>query len=137
MENKLIHKNTKHGMTKHRLYDVWKQIKYRCTNPKSKYYKNYGGRGITISKEWLDVNNFINDMYPSYKEGLSIDRIDNDKGYCSNNCRWANRSVQSRNTRQIRTSNKSSYRGVSWCKRTKKWLCQIQVSYKKNKYRIF
>jgi len=86
---RLINKqNATHNLSKHRLYDTWKHMIQRCTNNKDKTYKNYGARGITVCKEWLDIKNFIDDMYPTYQEGLSIDRIDNDEGYSKDNCRW-------------------------------------------------
>ena len=116
-----------HNLTNHRLYRSWYNMIQRCTNPKDTFYKNYGERGIKVSNEWLDINNFINDMYPSYKEGLSMDRIDNNKGYSKDNCRWATRSIQSRNTRVLMSRNKSGYRGVHWHKISKKWVSQITV----------
>lgn len=102
--NKINHTNkgnTKHNLRGHRLYSVWFNIINRCTNPKCKSYKDYGLRNITVCEEWKDINNFINDMYPSFMEGLSIDRIDNDLGYSKDNCRWANRNIQQRNKRII------------------------------------
>ena len=123
-------KNT-HNLSNHRLYQIWCNMIQRCTNPKDTFYKNYGERSIKVSNEWLDISNFINDMYPSYKEGLSMDRIDNNKGYSKDNCRWATRNIQSRNTRVLMSSNKSGYRGVHWCKVDKKWISQITVDSKK------
>ena len=73
--------NTKHSLNKHRLYPVWNGIIQRCTNRNNKSYKYYGNIGITVCDRWLNVANFIEDMYPTFQEGLSIDRIDNDKGY--------------------------------------------------------
>jgi hypothetical protein len=84
----------------------------RCNNQKHKYYNDYGARGITVCDEWLDINNFINDMFPSYQEGLSIDRIDNNKGYSKDNCRWTTKSIQARNTRVLQKNNTTGYRGV-------------------------
>ena len=123
-------KNTKHGLRSHRLYGTWKNIVIRCCHKDNKSYKNYGGRGITVCSEWLDIENFINDMYPSYKEGLSIDRINNDLGYSKDNCRWANQTVQNQNTRRTRSTNNSGYRGVGFFKSRNKFRARISVNYK-------
>lgn len=123
-------RGVKHGFKSHRLYYVWKQMINRCTNKNNKDYKEYGLRGISVCDEWLDINNFIEDMCPSYLEGLKIDRIDNNKGYSKDNCRWVNQNIQSRNTRKIRANNKSGYRGVSWYKNYNKWVALIRVNNK-------
>ena len=122
--------STTHGLTTHRLYNTWNNIINRCNNQKSKDYKNYGGRGIKVCDRWLNVENFINDMFPSYKNGLSIDRENNDLGYSKDNCRWATKEVQHRNTRKIRKSNTSGYRGVSFYKSNNKWAVRINVNKK-------
>lgn len=84
---------TKHGLLKHgikpRTFIVWNGIKARCLNKNSKSYKNYGARGITICDEWLCYENFHNwALRNGYKDNLSIDRIDNSKGYSPDNCQW-------------------------------------------------
>ena len=61
------------------------------------YYNEYGGRGIYVCDEWLNVKNFINDMFPTYIEGLTLDRINNDFGYFKENCRWATQQEQTLN----------------------------------------
>jgi hypothetical protein len=88
-----------HGLRNHRLYSIHNNMLNRCYNPKNKSYKNYGGRGITVSPEWLDVRVFVTDMYPSYQEGLSLERVENNKGYSKDNCVWATRGQQANNTR--------------------------------------
>jgi hypothetical protein len=123
-------RETKHGMSKHPLYNTWKEMIKRTTNPKIKDFANYVGRGIKVSDRWQNVENFISDMYPSYQINLTLDRRDNDKGYSIENCRWATKSVQARNTRKIISTNTSGYRGVSWDKTKNKWIAQISVNYK-------
>ena len=119
-----------HGLTYHKLYHCWKDMIRRCINQKCKNYKHYGARGITVCNEWLDINNFINDMFPTYQEGLSIDRIDVNGNYEPNNCRWTTKSIQNRNTRKIKSNNTSGYRGVSFDKSRKKWFSSIRINNK-------
>ena len=117
-----------HGLYGHPIYNIWSGMTNRANNSNHHAYKNYGGRGISICDRWNNIENFIADMYPSYKNGLSIDRIDNDKGYFKDNCRWVTCDIQARNTRVLRTDNTSGYRGVSM--QRGKWLAQIYVNSK-------
>lgn len=87
-----------HGMSKTKEYQCWRAFKNRCTNPKNIQYPDYGGRGITICKEWMKFEKFFEDMGICPK-GYQIDRIDNDKGYYKENCRWTTRTINSRNRR--------------------------------------
>lgn len=88
-----------HGKSKHPLYYIWKRMISRCTNPKTPEWKNYGGRGIIVCDKWKDVCNFIEDMEPTYKKGLTLERINNDQGYNPENCTWATYSEQHNNKR--------------------------------------
>lgn len=84
-----------------KLYSVWTQMKNRCANPNNTNYKNYGTRGITVCDEWRDNFSVFRDWAIShgYREGLTIDRISNDDGYCPANCRWVLWKDQERNKR--------------------------------------
>lgn len=89
----------KHGMKHTREFNIWVLAKQRCFNPKSTAYKNYGGRGITMSEEWRhDFVRFYGDMGPC-PPGMTIERVDNDGNYESGNCVWTTREQQNRNTR--------------------------------------
>lgn len=114
-------RNRKHGKRNHRLYNVWNNMMTRCYNQNHKDYSYYGLRGIKVCKEWHNIENFINDMYPTFQNGLTLDRKNNDGNYEPSNCRWANIYIQNRNTRVLRSTNKSGYRGVSWSSNCKKW----------------
>lgn len=122
--------NTKHGLSSHVLFGTWSGMIQRCTNKIHMYYNDYGGRGITVCERWLNVANFIEDMLPTFQKGLTLDRKDNDKGYYKDNCRWVENKIQHRNTRKIRSTNTSGYRGVSFYNLCNKWYSRICVDYK-------
>jgi hypothetical protein len=82
------------------LYRSWCGMKQRCLNKNNPKYPRYGGRGITVCDEWLDIIGFQRwAIKNGWKEGLSIDRIDNNKGYNPENCRWISVSENSRKKR--------------------------------------
>lgn len=84
---------TKHGLSETRLYFVWVNMIRRCEHSNGKYYKNYGGRGIKVCSEWHDAATFFKwALANGYKEGLTIDRVDNDGDYEPSNCQFLTRS---------------------------------------------
>lgn len=88
----------KHGMCNTVEYQCWRAFKNRCMNSKNIQYKDYGGRGITVSEQWLEFENFYRDM-GNRPPNHQIDRIDNNKGYSKENCRWVERKINCRNKR--------------------------------------
>lgn len=90
----------KHNLRYTKIYNVWRDMKYRCENKNNPQYKDYGGRGISVCDEWHDFNKFYNwAIENGYDEKLSIDRINNNEGYNPSNCRWTNAKIQSNNKR--------------------------------------
>ena len=95
-------------MSGQKIYKVWIDIKTRCLRPKCKKYKHYGGRGIKICDRWKDsFETFYADMSSTYKEGLCIDRRDNEGNYTPENCRWVTYSVNNANRRSRRKNGKN------------------------------
>ena len=94
---------TIHGASKTKLYGTWLRIRNRCYLKSDKAWKNYGGRGITVCKKWNNsFSAFAADMGPSYKTGLTIERVNNNKGYSPSNCAWIPLPAQARNRRSTR-----------------------------------
>lgn len=91
--------STTHGQHGSRTYAIWQAMHNRCRNPSHQAYPYYGGRGIAVCERWADFGNFIADMGGA-PDGLTIDRIDNERGYEADNCRWATRKAQVRHTRR-------------------------------------
>ena len=121
--------NTTHGDTAgtHTSeYQIYTQILQRCNNPRNRGYHRYGARGIAVSQSWSEsFSVFLSDMGRRPSKFHSIERIDNDNGYCKENCRWATRTEQNNNKRNnvILTWNGKSKTMSQWAK-------EIGVDYK-------
>lgn len=87
-----------HGLSTTPEYAVWVCMMHRCYNPKRSDYQHYGGRGIRVCARWKKFENFYADMAPR-PPGWTLERRDNNKGYNTNNCCWADRKTQARNRR--------------------------------------
>ena len=101
-KNLNLDKSYSNGLYDTKLYKIWASMKDRCYNKNNHAYDKYGNRGIIICEEWLNKENgfikFYNwSMRNGYKEGLSIDRINNDKEYSPRNCRWTTMKQQCNN----------------------------------------
>lgn len=92
-------RSTKHRGVNDPEYDIWGAMIQRCTNPKNKDWRHYGGRGVKVCERWRDYRNFIADVGKRPAPNLSIDRIENNGDYEPGNVRWATRSEQSKNSR--------------------------------------
>lgn len=110
-----------HGLSKTRIYSIWTGLKNRCFNKNELAYKNYGGRGITVCKEWSGKNGFMNfyhwAMENGYDDTLTIDRKDVNGNYEPSNCRWATYKEQVRNRRNTLkyTINGKEMTLKEWC----------------------
>ena len=113
-----------HGMTNSKYYKLWTHIKARCLNENCEQYKDYGGRGIKICKEWVNnfeaFYNYISKLDDFGVSMLTLDRINNDGNYKPENLRWTTMTVQCNNQR-IRKDNTSGVRGVSFNNIERKW----------------
>ena len=122
---KPIHGDAQIGQTA-RLYNIWRGIRQRCTNPKATSFSEYGGRGIAIDPNWADYAVFRGwACQHGYADDLSIERRDVNGDYTPNNCYWAGSTVQACNKRK-RAGKTSQYIGVAPNKNN--W--QAYVSYK-------
>ncbi|OEZ92148.1 hypothetical protein JAB9_47130 [Janthinobacterium sp. HH107] len=111
-----------HGMSRTTTHVIWKTMRARCQNPTASGYADYGSRGITVCEAWDSFEVFLADM-GERPPGMSIERIDNSKGYAPENCRWASNSEQCRNRR---STHLIEYRGKTQCR--KDWAIELGVT---------
>lgn len=129
----------KHGWCRRRRESVehhtWRKMIDRCANPKAHNFARYGGRGITVCERWMVFENFLADMGQKPSPHLSIERIDNDKGYAPDNCKWATQKEQRANQARPKTHSRrsiigkprridatSKFKGVSFVKKSGDWV---------------
>lgn len=114
-----MRKTTIHGESGTILYHKWKGMFDRCYNPNAKNYKYYGSRGIAVCEEWLNSYESFRDwaLSSGYTEGLSLDRIDPNKNYCPENCRWITMQAQQGNKRSniVVTMDGITHNLAEWC----------------------
>lgn len=107
-------RSTIHGRSGTPSYTCWWNMIQRCSDPRNKYWLCYGGRGITVCDRWTVFVHFYADM-GDRPPGLTLDRIDNERGYFPGNCRWATPAEQARNKRPREPSGKRVLLTCSWC----------------------
>lgn len=110
-------------------YNSWLCIKQRCLNKNNHHWSVYGGRGIGIEESWLVFENFLKDMGERPKD-TTIDRIDNNKGYSKDNCKWSTIYEQQINHR-VRKDNKTGERNIMWYKPYKQYQVQVRRNHKR------
>lgn len=91
------HGNPTHGGRRSITYERWQSMMARCHNPNASNYRYYGAKGITVCPDWHDFAHFRDDMGECPSRRMTLDRIENSKGYMPGNCRWATKSEQNRN----------------------------------------
>lgn len=124
--------NTKHGYSdKERLYVIWLRMNQRCNSPTDNRYKYYGGRGISVCKDWSFDYALFREwaMVAGYADHLTLDRIDNNGNYCPENCRWVDKKTQANNrsTNRIIKYQGERHTLSEWAEITKISWCTIRA----------
>ena len=126
-------KQTKHKSSKTRLFRIWQYMKGRCYNKKNTAYSYYGGRGIIVCEEWKESFETFQEwaFTNGYNETLTLDRINPDKNYSPDNCRWVDRKTQMRNRRNTLnfTINGVTKDLATWCE-------EYNVPYERTRHRV-
>lgn len=97
MKTEKKHGNETHGLTKTRFYRIWRNMLKRCEFEGYEHYHRYGGRGISFDESWRSFDSFYKDMFMGYTDSLTLERVDNDKDYSKENCKWSSMRDQCRN----------------------------------------
>ena len=120
---------TTHGLSRTRNYNIWRGVKNRCFSENNISYPDYGGRGITMAEEFLDVKTFVAyiESLPRKEDQITLDRIDNDGNYEPGNIRWASYKEQALNKRPVKESKYIYKAHGSW---------NVRITYKYNHYYI-
>ena len=116
-------------------YTRWGHIIRRCTKPNHPRFHDYGGRGVGVCDSWMKFSSFRDDMFTSFIEstlvhGLlntTIERVDNNRGYCRDNCIWETRTRQNQNRRKVQKQCSSEHIGVNWHAPSRRWVARITV----------
>lgn len=126
------HKVT-HNMSRHRLNRIFNNMIQRTTNVKNTHYNNYVALGITVCEEWKNNRSLFFEwaFQNGYADGLTIDRINVNGNYEPSNCRWTTMDIQIQNSRLLRSTNSTGYKGIEFNKLNNKWRARICVNYKR------
>lgn len=127
MANEMTSKRSKtHGRSSgDPTYSVWAGIIQRCENSNSECHERYGGRGIDVCERWKSFENFLEDMGERPSKSHTIERTDNNKGYCPENCIWTDDiSLQAYNKR-VYSNSTSGVAGVNWDSKSNAWRVRI------------
>lgn len=126
-EESKVTRHKTHGMTNTPTYKVWCGIWKRTTNENAVNFERYGGKGVTVSPLWKSFEAFLADM-GERPNGMTLDRIDNDKGYVPGNCRWATHPEQRRNTSNTHSSGMGRGRVVPQRRRRANTLAVLSIT---------
>ena len=124
----------RHGKKGTKIYNIWRGMRDRTMHSSHRQYKDYGGRGIKVCDEWQDFKTFYNwAINNGYKDGLTIDRINNNGNYCPNNCKFSTREEQANNKRNnhILTFKGESHNVTEWANKFGVSHCAILMRLKR------
>lgn len=126
----LKHGHATRGKGTSRTYNAWSHMLQRCNNTSNARYKDYGGRGIQVTKEWFTFANFLRDMGESPGTNYVLDRTNNNGDYTPENCRWVTYSESAQNKRQYK-NNTSGVTGVSFVSTRNYWMAYVNENGKR------